>query len=139
MGELHSRGLRGGLRKASGKDGHPSPTSGGDLQARQGDRVGECLWFGHGYTPSGQRKKWIQLNSTLRVLINETEGRLSRFFLKKLFLCALDMNFQLLFSPMVEINLLCPVHKVYPGNVVTKAEKRPLWGLSRPYYVCLVY
>ena len=57
----------------------------------------------------------------------------------KLFLCALNMNFQLLFSQMVEINLLCPEPKVYPWNVITKAEKRQLWTLSRSYYVCLVY
>merc|ERR1711951_154505 len=66
-------------------------------------------------------------------------GKAVSIFFKKLILCALDMNFLLLFSPMVEINLLCPVHRVYPGNFVTTAEKRPLWGLSRPYYVCLVY
>ena len=34
------------------------------------------------------------------------------------------MNFESIFSPMIEINLLCPVQKVYPGNIVTKSEKR---------------
>ena len=48
-------------------------------------------------------------------------------FLERLFVCAMNLNFKLIFSPLVKIGLLYPTQKVFPVIVITYGEKRPLW------------